>query len=51
MLKKDHIFSLLHVCIKVVDLAQLSLETLSTSVEPKALELLWYMIFHKHDVN
>lgn len=37
MLKKDDIFSLLHVCMKVVDLAQLSLETVSTPVKLKAL--------------
>ena len=51
MLKKDHIFSLFLVCMKIEDLAQLSLQTVSAPVELKVLELSWYMIFHKRDAN
>lgn len=51
MLKKDYIFSLFLVCMKTGDLAQLSLQTVSTPVKQKALELPWYVIFQKHDAN
>jgi len=36
---------------KIEDLAQLSLKTVSTPAKLKALELPWHAIFHKHDAN
>lgn len=51
MLKKDHIYSLFHVCMKIEDLAQLSLKIVSAPVKPKVLKSPWYTIFRKHDAN
>lgn len=35
---------------KITEFDQLSLKTVSTPAKP-ALELLWYVVFHKRDAN